>query len=238
MDISPLLSSTTSPLIKNNVARHLRNEIVSGTLQPGDPIVEGKWAAKLGVAQASIRAALNILETEGFVERNGRSARVTTITNEGITHNFQVRAALEALSARLVTERQPDLSELDQIVADMKSAVVCQNLKAFYERDLRFHLLLCRQSGNPVLEQMLERLLVPLFAFVVMRTHDTMGDAGRWLGSIARHQAVLQSIRTGDVRQAAECITGTVDYFHVDIVDLTRSRRGHETGPALRGQAE
>jgi len=227
MDLSPLLSSTTSPLVKSNVALHFRNEIVSGNLQPGEAIVEGKWASKLGVAQASIRAALNILESEGFVERNGRSARVTTITNEGITHNFQVRAALEALSARLVTERQPGLSELDQVVADMKSAVICQNLKAFYERDLRFHLLLCRKSGNPVLEQMLERLLVPLFAFVVMRTHDTMGDAGRWLGSIGKHQAILQSIRSGDVRRAVHCITETVDYFHVDIVDLTLSRRGH-----------
>lgn len=225
VNLANLLSSPSSSLVKDSVAVHLRNEIIAGRLGPGEPIVEGKWAVKMGVAQSSIRAALNILEAEGFVQRGiGRSAHVTRITQEDIEHNFQVRGALEGLVARLVTESQPDLAELDQVIADMKSAVGCSNLQAFYERDLRFHLLLCRKSGNPVLEQMLERLLLPLFAFVVMRTHDTMGDPARWLGSIAKHENILAAIRSGDPRRAMAEVSGTVDYFYQDIDDLTKKR--------------
>lgn len=225
MNLANLLSSQTSSLVKDSVAVHLRNAIIAGRLAPGEPIVEGKWAAKLSVAQSSIRAALNILEAEGFVQRGiGRSAHVTRITQEDIEHNFQVRGALEGLVARLVTESQPDLADLDQVIADMKSAVECSNLQAFYERDVRFHLLLCRKSGNPVLEQMLERLLLPLFAFVVMRTHDTMGDPARWLGSIAKHENILTAIRSGDPRRAMAEVSGTVDYFYKDIDDLTKKR--------------
>ena len=83
-------------------------------------MVEGKWAVQLGVAQSSIRAALHILESEGFVERGrSRSARVVNIPMENVAHCFEVRGALETLAARLVTERQPDLTELDQLLSDM-----------------------------------------------------------------------------------------------------------------------
>jgi DNA-binding FadR family transcriptional regulator len=44
---------------------------------PGEKIVEGAWARQYGVAQLSIREALNILMAEGFVTKgHGRSARV------------------------------------------------------------------------------------------------------------------------------------------------------------------
>jgi DNA-binding GntR family transcriptional regulator len=217
--------SFTTSLIKDTVAAHLRDEIIAGHLAPGDPLIEGKWASKLNVAQASIRAALNILESQGFVERrNGRSAHVTHMKPADIPHSFQVRTILEALVARLVAQRQPDLSELDQVIADMRSAVACNNLQAFYERDLRFHLTLCSHSGNPVLEQMLQRLLLPLFAFVIMRTHDTMGGPERWLNSIAKHEQILRAIRSGDPDLAAAEVSRVVNYFYVDIEDLTLNK--------------
>jgi DNA-binding GntR family transcriptional regulator len=220
-----MIHEFTNPLIKDNIAAQIRHEIVLGTLAPGEALVEGKWAVKLGVAQASIRAALHILEGEGFVERGcGRSARVTQITGDDIQHNVEVRIALESLAARLVTARQAELTDLDQIVADMRSAVACRNLQAFYERDLRFHLTLCEKAGNPVLTQILRRLLVPLFAFVIIRTHEKMGGAERWTRSIGRHEQILAVIRKGDPAKAAEVVAGIIGYFSTDIDELTRKK--------------
>jgi DNA-binding GntR family transcriptional regulator len=220
MGIPAMIHEVTNPLIKDNIAAQIRHEIVAGTLAPGEALVEGKWAVKLGVAQASIRAALHILEAEGFVERgSGRSARVTQITGDDIQHNVEVRIALESLAARLVTARGAELGDLDQIVADMRSAVACRNLQAFYERDLRFHLTLCEKAGNPVLTQMLRRLLVPLFAFVIIRTHEKMGGPERWTRSIV--------------------VAGIIGYFSTDIDELTRKkvRAGKRALPgALEGR--
>lgn len=228
-------SNTT--LIKESIAAQFRQEILSGTLASGEPLVEGKWAAQLGVAQSSIRAALNILESEGFVEYgNGRSARVVRIPMETIPHCFEVRIALESLAARLVTERQTDLAELDQIVADMRSAVRCKNLPAFYERDLRFHLALCEKAENPILTQMLRRLLVPLFAFVIVRTHEKMGGAGRWMRSIAKHEQILAAIRSGDPDQAVAEVASILSYFSTDIDELTRQKSGGAAASRTRHQ--
>ncbi|MBL8240847.1 MAG: GntR family transcriptional regulator [Bryobacterales bacterium] len=221
-----MINEVTNSLLKDSIAAQIRQEIIGGGLAPGDALVEGKWAARLGVAQASIRAALNILEAEGFVERgNGRSARVTKIAVENIRHNFEVRVALESLAARLVTERQPDLADLDQITEDMRSAVKTRNLQAFYSRDLRFHLALCEKAGNPVLTQMLRRLLVPLFAFVIIRTHEQMGGRDRWTRSIAQHEQILAAIRSGDPERAAAEVAAIIGYFSTDISELTRKKR-------------
>ena len=236
MSLATLASSSQPSLIKNNVASELRREIISGLIEPGEPIVEGKWAAKFGVAQSSIRAALNILESEGFVERGlGRSVRVTSVSQEDIVHNFQVRMALESLSGRLVAQLRPDLTELDQIVADMRSAVECRNLQAFFERDLRFHLTLCRLSGNPVLEHYLHRLLLPLFAFVIMRTHDTMDEESRWRGSIAKHERIVAALRSGDPALAEREVTNTTNEFFIDINELTlmRNQQGRHGVPEV-----
>ena len=215
----------SNPLIKDNIAAQFRLDILAGRLAPGEPIVEGKWATQLGVAQSSIRAALHILESEGFVERGqGRSARVARIPMENIPHCFAVRSALESLAARLVTERQAGLAELDQVVADMRSAVSCRNLAAFYERDLRFHLMLCEKAGNPVLTQMLRRLLVPLFTFVIIRTHEEMGETERWTRSIAHHEQILAVIRKENPKRAEEEVAKILNYFSTDIDELTRGK--------------
>lgn len=222
-------------LVKDSVAWHIRDEIIAGRLAPGDPIVEVQWARKLNVAQASIRAALNILESEGFVQRGaGRSLTVMAMNHEEIANTFEVRTLLEAFGAKLVASRRPDLSELDQIVADMRSAVECRNLQAFYERDLRFHLTLCRLTGNPVLEQILKRLLIPLFAFVIMRTHDTMDDSdSRWTGSVAKHERIVSLLRTSPPDRAEAEVSALIDYFSGDIYALTLKKNQREIVPGI-----
>ena len=229
-DASENIAFPSNTLIKDGIAAQFRQKILAGTLAPGQPLVEGKWAAQLGVAQSSVRAALHILESEGFVERGqGRSARVARITMENIPHCFDVRIALESLVARLVTQHQPDLSELDQMVSGMRSAVRCKNLPAFYERDLRFHLALCEKAGNPVLTQRLRRLLVPLFAFVIIRTHEKMGGTGRWTRSIGQHEQIVAVIRKGDPERAVADVAAILSYFSTGIDELTRNNsRGAE----------
>src|SRR5882757_1034859 len=100
-------------LVKQELAKLLRLEIVNGALRPGVRIVEGTWARKFGVAQGSIREAINILAQEGFVTKaSGRSARVVSLKEEDVLQLYELRGALEGLAARLAAERQPDTTDL------------------------------------------------------------------------------------------------------------------------------
>src|SRR5262249_22404840 len=54
---------------KTRVVASLKEAILSGAVQSGDQIVEGKIAEQLGVGQGLIREALIELEHQGFVTR-------------------------------------------------------------------------------------------------------------------------------------------------------------------------
>jgi DNA-binding GntR family transcriptional regulator len=211
----------SSPLVKDSLASLLREEIIAGRLAPGERIIEGKWASKLNVAQASIREALNILAAEGFVQRGrGRSARVIELSAEDVVQIYEMRSALETLAARLIMRKRPDLSDLDQAIADMRSAALCNNVRAFYERDIRFHLLLAEKAGNRFLEQELRRLIIPLFAFVVMRVHGAVDEPERWERSIAEHQQILGLLRGTDPEHSEREIARINQQFFVDTYTL------------------
>lgn len=86
------------PLVKHTLAEQLRAEIVSGALSPGARIVASTWGRKVGVAQGSIREAINILAREGFVSKaSGRSARVVSLSEDDVLRLYELRRALEGM---------------------------------------------------------------------------------------------------------------------------------------------
>src|SRR5467141_5199177 len=127
--------------VKHDLADRLRTEIMNGSLPSGDRIVEGKWAQKFGVAQGSIREAINILALEGFINKEaGRSARVVHLTEKDVAQLYELRGALEGLAARLAVQARPDLSKLQSAVNSMRQAVNEGHCEALLQCDLQFHL--------------------------------------------------------------------------------------------------
>jgi DNA-binding GntR family transcriptional regulator len=219
--------------VKGNVAGILREEIILGRIKPGERVVEGKWAAKLKVAQASVREALNILAAEGFVQKSlGRSARVIEMTTEDVIQIYEVRTYLERLAARLVAIRRPDLSDLHQLVADIQSSVSSGNLRGFCDRSLAFHLLICEKSGNQILLQQLRHLIVPLFAFILLRQHASMADRERWWKSLDDHKLILEAIESGDPEIAERRVAEMIQSFAERTISLLENETGAAAGTA------
>jgi DNA-binding GntR family transcriptional regulator len=186
-------------LVKHDLADRLRTEIMNGSLPSGDRIVEGKWAQKFGVAQGSIREAINILALEGFINKEaGRSARVVHLTEAGVAQLYELRGALEGLAARLAATRRPDLSKLETAVAGMRRAASEGNCEALLRGDLQFHLQLCELSGNPFIVEQSRRLLVPFFAFVRMRVATSGQTTSPWDKDLEAHQRVIDLLREGE----------------------------------------
>jgi DNA-binding GntR family transcriptional regulator len=85
-------SLLTDGLVKHTLAERLLDEIMNGKLFPGARIIEGKWAQQFGVAQGTIREAINILGRDGFVtKQSGRSARVINLTEEDVMQLYQAQ---------------------------------------------------------------------------------------------------------------------------------------------------
>jgi len=186
-------------LIKQNLAELLREEILVGKIAPGERIVEGVWARKFGVAQTSVREALNILVAEGLAQKgHGRSARVVLLSEQDVVHMYQVRGVLEGLAARLTAQMQLPLDDLDAALAELKQATDRDDLRPITDCLLRFHLTLCAKPRNPFLAEQGRRILVPLFAFTLIRSLAKGLPADPWRQGMAAHRQMLDAIRSGD----------------------------------------
>src|SRR2546422_2356219 len=68
-----------APVKRSSLRTHLTSQlfdaILRGELRPGERIVEGKLARELGVAQSTLREALQQLEYQGLVTKSDRPTR-------------------------------------------------------------------------------------------------------------------------------------------------------------------
>ncbi len=218
----------SSQLIKNHLSDQLRAEILNGSLKPGERIVEGKWAAKFAVAQASIREAINILAQAGFVTKApGRSARVIHLSEGDVRQIYELRGAIEGLAARLAAQSRQDLSELQAMMDAMRESARKGDREALIDCDLRYHLALCELSCNPYLLEHARRILVPLFAFVRMRVSSSGQSASAWTKDLEAHQKVIDLIREGEGDIAEQYVKRAMERFARTAYDYWEKREEH-----------
>src|SRR6266446_5488267 len=85
---------------------HLREEILSGRLQPGAELAEVALSEQLGVSRGPLREAIGRLASEGLVTvRPRRGAVVRSLSKQEFVELYQVREALEMLAVRLAVPR-------------------------------------------------------------------------------------------------------------------------------------
>lgn len=204
----------TGGLVKHDLAERLRKEILSGVLQPGMRIVEDKWASKFGVAQGSIREAINLLAQAGFVSKaSGRSARVIHLSEDDVLHIYQVRGAIEGLAARLASRPGTNLNGLQATVDVMRESAANASLEGLLDCDLLFHLELCELSHNPYLMEHARRILVPFFAFVRMRVAASGQEASAWDKDLEAHQRIIDLLREGEGEIAEQYVKSAMERF-------------------------
>ena len=158
---------------KDRIVSAIKDAIFSGNLSPGDSIVESKIARELGVGTPLVREALIELEHQGFVQRFPyKGTVVTKLSREEIERHFRLRVELEALAIQWAKERATDaeIDELRDYIHQMKDSAGQRDMDRFHEADLAFHRRIWQLSGNEYLVEALEKLVIPIFAFFVMKS--------------------------------------------------------------------
>jgi len=201
-------------LLKESIAQRLREEILAARLSPGEKIVEGKWAREYGVAQISIREALNILVAQGLVTKgHGRSARVLKLEKDDIIHIYQVRGVLEGLAARLIAQDRLPMDDLESGYDDIQRSTSTGDLRQVIVSVQRFHILLLEKPRNAVLREHGRRLLIPLYAFTLMRALAKKVDATPWEKQLSLHRLIIDVLKHGNPHVAEQTLIHVTNSF-------------------------
>jgi DNA-binding GntR family transcriptional regulator len=179
---------------RDQVVGAFKDAILRGEIQPGDTIVESKVAVQLGAGIPLVREALIELEHQGYVQKVPyKGTTVTKLERKHVEQIFRLRVELETLALEWAKEnvKPTDLDYLRGLTLRMKRAAEALDLDEFYLNDLAFHRKLWEMSGNPYLVESLERLVVPLFAFFVMKNRRARQS---YVASVANHERLVEAL--------------------------------------------
>ena len=187
--------------LRERIKDVMLQRILAGAYPPGSRLVETRIAQELGVSQASIREALRDLEHIGCVVYEPyRGCSVRKVSVEELLEAFPVRAALEALAARLAAGQMTDteLRELRSLYDAMVAAAVAGDPHEQAQVDAAFHGAIARGSRNATLARQWS------FLEPYLRTYVTMSRPGTDLSEIAAgHLPVLEALEARDGERAA-----------------------------------
>jgi DNA-binding GntR family transcriptional regulator len=179
---------------RDQVVASFKEAILSGVIQSGEAIVESKLAQQLGAGIPLIREALIELEHQGYVQKIPyKGTTVTRLERSDVEKIFRLRVELESLAIDWAKDgvTPADIEHLRGITMKMKEGAQALNLDQFYLNDLAFHRKLWEMSGNEYLVECLERIVVPLFAFFLMKDRRKRES---YLVSAAQHEKIVEAL--------------------------------------------
>jgi DNA-binding GntR family transcriptional regulator len=186
-----------------NIYRGLKAAVVNGDLAPGQVLNEAELARRWEVSRTPVREAIRQLEQEHLVRWSPRrGATVASITVAGVRDLYEVREALEGLTAQLAAQRvsAQDLGELERLASAIRKAHDGGDLLEAIRLDDQLHRCLVRSTGNRVLESHLGRILDR----VLMGRMTVRKDPGRIDEIVSEHDRIISALR----RKDAACAEG------------------------------
>lgn len=176
--------------------------IDDGTYKPGDRLVESELAERFGVSRTPIREALQRLETQSLLTRDGRSLIVASLDHNQLAELYVVRAQLEGLAARLAAKHASveEVRVLRDMVAEDRRLM--NDPKALSRANKRFHKQIHLASHNRFLVQQLDLV----HRSMALLATTSLEAEGRGRTALEEHEAIVEAIARGDGEAADKAL--------------------------------
>ncbi|MDR0808651.1 MAG: GntR family transcriptional regulator [Gemmobacter sp.] len=177
--------------------------IESGVHKPGDRLVESELAERLGMSRTPVREALQRLETQSMLTRDGRSLIVATLDHNQLAELYTVRTELEGLAARLAARHatEEEVRVLKTMVEDDR-ALLGGDPRALSRANKRFHKQIHLASHNRFLVQQLDLV----HRSMALMANTSFAAEGRDEVAIGEHAVIVEAIARGDGDAAAAAL--------------------------------
>ncbi|WP_248304780.1 GntR family transcriptional regulator [Breoghania sp. L-A4] len=192
----------------------LADEIVSGTLKPGQQLDEMSLAARFNASRTPVREALRQLETSGLVEmRPHRGSFVAALSAQMLEEMFVAMAELESACAGLaaLNMNAAERRALEEILANMAEEMRAGEPMRYHALNELFHNAIYEGSHNGYLADLTRATRLRLAPF----RRAQFRALGRLARSQAEHSRVVEAILRGDRRGAQDVMRA-----HIDTVKL------------------
>lgn len=201
-------------MTKNDFAyMQLRQLIITGELEPGSPLQQGRLAEEMGVSTTPLREAIRRLNSEGLITIAAhRDARVAEVTRREAENLYIVRQKLDPLAAELAaTEHtQEEMQAIFEAEAQLTPLTSRGDIDALLAHR-EFHRRIYRASHNEILIDMLDRIWdkADRYRIIGLRLR---GDSVEETTRVAReHHELALAIESRDPNRARAAMEAHID---------------------------
>jgi DNA-binding GntR family transcriptional regulator len=193
----------------------VREMIVHGRLAPGSRIVEADLTERLGVSRTPVRAALHLLQKEGYVVATAAGSRkarlaIAPLTKEDARELYAIVGLLEGLAARSTARLEP--VRRAAVVARLKE--LNGELRELYERgrgdanrifelDRGFHQTIVQASAGPRLLALQSSIRPQTERYWRLYASAILDRLGL---SVDEHTRIIEGIEGGDHDRAERAV--------------------------------
>lgn len=229
------LKSIKRESVVQSVINCLTDAMRAGELKPGDKIpTEPELAESLGVARSSVREAIKILTYMGVLEsKRAEGTFICDGYNESmidpmvygiILHQdsfenlMDLREMTEVgmIHLAILHHNEKDLDELEDLLSEMKAAMVKKDIEEIFQADNRFHDKIAEMARNPMADK-INRVVRSLTYALRFETVSTMVQLGETDKLLDAHQKLLDTMSDGDTDHLFEKVRGT--YFEEQLAE-------------------
>jgi len=177
--------------------------IEAGHCKPGDRLVEADLALQLGVSRTPVREALQRLETQGMLTRDGRSLIVAALDHTQLSELYIVRSELEGLAARLAARHATDEeARVLRRMATEDRALAGGDPRLLSRANKRFHKQIHLASHNRFLVQQLDLV----HRAMALMSNTSLAAEGRDTAALAEHDQIVAAIEARDPEAACAAL--------------------------------
>lgn len=210
------------PQLSEELAKLLRDEIISGKRAPGERLpTEHQMAEHYGVSRAVVREAISKLKYDGLVDTRqglgafvGSTGRGTTFRIEGgdltrrdLSLVFELRTTVEAEAAALAALRHtPEQMEaIRSSLARLQQSLGTEDDGA--EADTAFHMAVADAAANHYFREFMDFLASRIVTSIAVARRNSARHSG-WSDMVqTEHAAVCDAIEQGDAEGAREAMS-------------------------------
>ncbi|WP_315148541.1 amidase family protein [Corynebacterium variabile] len=188
-------------------AEKITEEILAGSLRPGDRVSEPRVSESLGMSRPPLREALRVLETRGLLTHLPRRGyRVVEMSGEDMAEIYDLRHALERFALdRILHAAAGSPRSMATILGPtrswlrrMEKAASAGNPVAFTRTNIGFHTAVVDAAENGRLSGIYRQLMVQMQLWMSRNLTEEAAEHGDLLHGYRRHVDLLAAMETAD----------------------------------------